>query len=116
MLFLKRLIARWAVEGHASHENYEDSDRKYPSPVVTGSARGIARKKNVGTFYGDEGTGETFKNPMNITLYNAVGGRIIKFSRWDRDADTTLETTYVINNDENFFPNYISEITSYLNN
>jgi len=68
MLFLKRLIARWAVEGHASHENYEDSDRKYPSPVVTGSARGIARKKNVGTFYGDEGTGETFKNPMNITL------------------------------------------------
>jgi len=98
MKFLKRIVARWAREGREADENYED--RKYPE-VGRGSARGLT-KKNVSSYYGDQGEGAEFKNPMNITLYNAVGGRIVRFSRWDRANDTTQETTYVVDSSEDF--------------
>lgn len=96
MKFLKRIVARWAREGNEDAEAIENGNY-YPS-----SNSVMPRKKSIGHLTGDQGTGPEFKNPMNITLYNAVGGRIVKFSRWDRTNDTTLETTYVVNNDDDF--------------
>jgi len=62
MKFLKRIVARWAREGREADENYED--RKYPE-VGRGSARGLT-KKNVSSYYGDQGEGAEFKNPMRV--------------------------------------------------
>ncbi len=45
---------------------------------------------------------DEFPNPLNITIYNAVGGRIVKFWTYDRQTDENSETVYIINNDENF--------------
>ena len=97
MKFLKRIIARWAREGREDEECYEES--KYPA-VGRGYSKG--RGSSVSSLSGDHGEGSEFKNPMNITLYNAVGGRIVRFTRWDRVNDTTQETTYVVDSTEDF--------------
>lgn len=86
MMWFKRKVAKWVRDA-----NYNDP--KVPAPhqgAALGSARKIAN--------GDS----EFKNPMNITLYNAVGGRIIKFHRYDRKIDETYETLYLIKSDEDF--------------
>ena len=95
MKFLKRIIARWALEGHESEEYYEE-DAKVAYP------RRVGRGSSVKSLPGAQGEGTEFKNPMNITLYNAVGGRIVRFTRWDSVKDSTQETTYVVNSDEDF--------------
>lgn len=98
MMFLKRILARWVNEGAEDH-------CKYPGPPTAvrtgrGNVRSSGRKTN--PFEDEWGGTDEFKNPMNITLYNANGGRIIKFSRWDQHADETVETTYIVSSDENF--------------
>jgi hypothetical protein len=42
-----------------------------------------------------------FKNPMHITLYNAIGGHIVKFTYYDDTKDRNKETTYIVGADEN---------------
>jgi len=97
MLFLKRALARWVSEGYKSAESQGDTDRKYPSPVGVSS---MTRKS--AHAHGEEGMSGEFKNPMNITLYNATGGRIIKFHSYNRQTDRSTETTYIVSSDEDF--------------
>ena len=96
MLFLKKILARWIDDGREAYkEAYADPDRVYPAPMNRrqGSAKSLS---------GGEGIGDDFKDPMNITLYNAVGGRIVKFQHYDRAAGHTNETTYIISSEEDF--------------
>jgi len=87
MFWIKRLVSRWADEG-----------REYARAVP--EYRNGAMKNRISS--DRDSDVESFKNPMHITLYNAVGGRIVKFSRWDRNTETNHETTYIVGNEVNF--------------
>jgi hypothetical protein len=41
-----------------------------------------------------------FRNPMNVTLYNATGGRIVKFTRTSNLAEQV--TVYIVPDGEDF--------------
>ena len=43
-----------------------------------------------------------FKSPMHITIYNANGGRIVKFHYYNEHDDRRYENTYIVTVDENF--------------
>jgi len=91
MIFFKKLLARWAAEGTQAYE--------YNGEPLYTSATSAANAKRP---YNGESRGEEFKNPMNITLYNAMGGRIIKFHSYNRKLEQSQETTYIVPSDEDF--------------
>lgn len=39
---------------------------------------------------------------MRFKIFNARGGKIVEFSRYDRQKDRSLHDLYIIRNDENF--------------
>jgi hypothetical protein len=39
---------------------------------------------------------------MRFKIYNARGGKIVEFSRYDRQKDRSLHDMYIIRNDEDF--------------
>ena len=39
---------------------------------------------------------------MRFKIYNARGGKIVEFSRYDRQKDRNLHDMYIIRNDEDF--------------
>ena len=39
---------------------------------------------------------------LNFRIYNAVGGKVVEFSRYDRRSDRRNSTTYIITNDQDF--------------
>lgn len=88
MFFLKRMVASWVDEVR------NERSMRVQQPAHTQGQ--LSNRKNPNE------EDDTFKNPLNITLYNAVGGRIIKFTHWDRDHGKAHETTYVIDADQNF--------------
>jgi hypothetical protein len=98
MLLLKRLLARWVHEGQINYDEDGYNESKYPTPQTPPRLRGRGSGKSGNNI----GSSEDFKNPLNITLYNAVGGRIIKFHSYDYDTDKSYETTYVVDSQENF--------------
>jgi hypothetical protein len=89
MLFLKKILARWvsdAYEADLRQDQYAN-EKMYKIP-------------NEGT--GIRGVGADFKNPLNITLYNALGGRIIKFHSYSNTNDARNETTYIVPDKDDF--------------
>ena len=39
---------------------------------------------------------------LNFTVYNAIGGKVIEFRRYDRQSDRSCNTMYVVGKDEDF--------------
>lgn len=39
---------------------------------------------------------------MSFTVYNAIGGKVVEFRRYDRQRDRSENTMYVIGSDEDF--------------
>jgi hypothetical protein len=39
---------------------------------------------------------------MSFTIYNAIGGKVVEFRRYDRQRDRSEHTMYVVGNDEDF--------------
>lgn len=39
---------------------------------------------------------------MTFTVYNAIGGKVVEFRRYDRQRDRSEHTMYVIGSDEDF--------------
>ena len=48
-----------------------------------------------------EGNGD-FGRPLNISVYNAHGGKIVTFRSYNRQQDRSDEATYIIHPDEKF--------------
>ena len=48
-----------------------------------------------------EGHGD-FGRPLNISVYNAHGGKIVTFRSYNRQQDRSDEATYIIHPDEEF--------------
>lgn len=81
MNWLKRKIAKWINDGDLLNRYGTVHEEKATNAVVGSSAH--------------------FKNPLNITLYNAIGGRIVKFHHYNETTDRSEETVYLIGLDEN---------------
>lgn len=39
---------------------------------------------------------------LNFKVFNAVGGKVVEFRRYDRRTDRNDSTTYIITNDQDF--------------
>ena len=83
MRWLKRKLAKWVNDA-----NCEVDEVCCESPKV--SAQGVG------------GNGSNFRDPMNITIYNATGGKIIKFMHYNHKTHDERETIYLVHTEENF--------------
>jgi hypothetical protein len=96
MSFLNRLAARFVKRGIAELEVNERSYAgAYPSDA-----------KSSGSSEGDFGDG------LNVKLYNAVGGKIVRFSTYNRVKGQDSSTTYLIGSDENFAESFTKLMTA----
>lgn len=50
----------------------------------------------------EAGVGDVFNNPVRIEIVTATGGKIIRFSKYDRHHDRNNEATYVIPQEDDF--------------
>lgn len=79
MKWFKEKIAKWVEEGNSTRYDQE--------------------KCEVATVMADN---MHFKDPLNITIFNATGGKIVKFSTYNERNGESNETTYLVHADENF--------------
>jgi hypothetical protein len=88
MNFIKRMIVKWVREDW-DKASQEQADC-YSSPKMS---RGL---NAVGTR--DVGSDPT----LQFKIYNAVGGKVVEFSRYDRKSDRHDHDIYIIGKNEDF--------------
>jgi len=79
MGWIKRKLIAWAEEDDCYN------NIRCPEPLKTGFANSLQ-----------------FKNPMNITIYSVIGGKIVKFTSYSISSDEPYENTYLIPADDDF--------------
>ncbi len=94
-MWFKRMVAGWVADAVEDEEQSEDP--RVPMSRLVGTG-GTSKK----AYSDNQCEGDSFKNPLNITLYNATGGRIVKFHSYDRQAGRSSETTYIIPSEDDF--------------
>jgi len=82
MNWFKRMIGRWAYE-------YHTPDDCSPSSKLS-RANSISGR--------DVGSDPT----LQFKVYNAIGGKVVEFSRYDRKSDRHHHDIYIIGRDEDF--------------
>ena len=82
MKWFKRIIGRWAYEYRDTPEEAQVSTGYRNKPV------------SVSDVESDEG--------LNITVRQAIGGRVVTFRHYDRKTDRTNNRIYVIPDDLDF--------------
>jgi hypothetical protein len=86
MNFIKRMIVKWVREDWDKASREQDC---YPSPKLMGSNTVSTRDVN--------------SDPtLQFKIYNAVGGKVVEFSRYDRKQDRHHHDIYIIPKDEDF--------------
>jgi len=88
MNWFKRMVVKWVRE---DWENARESTQQdcYPTPKLS---RGNSISSN------DINTDPT----LHFKIFDAVGGRIVEFSRYDRRNDNHQHQIYIIGKDEDF--------------
>jgi hypothetical protein len=92
MNWFKRMVIRWVREDweQASVDHNED-DYNISRPITL--RRG--RTDSCSNTLDSEAT-------LTFTVYNAIGGKVVEFRRYDRKNDRSDHTVYVIGKDEDF--------------
>ena len=84
MNWFKRMIGRWAYE-------YRDTpDDCSPTSTKLSRANSISGR--------DVGSDPT----LQFKVYNAIGGKVVEFTRYDRQKDRAFHDIYIIGRDEDF--------------
>ena len=83
MSWLKEKIRSWLTDTNES---------KFGGAMLGKSANSIASCDN--SFNSNAN--------LNFTVYNAIGGKVIEFRRYNRTTDRTESSMYVITNEDNF--------------
>jgi hypothetical protein len=88
MNFFKRMIINWVREDweHARQEQSADVHYNTISKASTLSTR----------------SGIDSEPTLHFKVYNAVGGKIVEFNRYDRKSDRHDYQVYIIGKDEDF--------------
>jgi hypothetical protein len=88
MNFIKRMIVKWVREDW-NKASQEQADC-YPSPKMSRGLNTVATR--------DVGSDPT----LQFKIYNAVGGKVVEFSRYDRKSDRHDHDIYIIGKNEDF--------------
>jgi hypothetical protein len=88
MNFFKRMIVKWVREDW-EHAGRVPQDDCYPSTK-------LSRAKSI------NGSDVNSDPTLQFKVYNAVGGKVVEFTRYDRQKDRADHQIYVIGKDEDF--------------
>lgn len=88
MNWFKRKLAQWVND--ANEITIDESDRFAP------------RIRKSATLGGITGTTLDSDAQLTFTVYNAIGGKVVEFRRYDRRTDRSDHSVYVIGKDEDF--------------
>jgi len=86
MNWFKRMVVKWVRD---DWENARQEQDCYPSPK-------IASMNSVSTR--DVNSDPT----LQFKVYNAIGGKVVEFSRYDRKSDRAFHDIYIIGKNEDF--------------
>jgi hypothetical protein len=87
MNFIKRMIVKWVREDWDKVSREQDC---YESPKMSRGLNTVTTR--------DVGSDPT----LQFKIYNAVGGKVVEFSRYDRKMDRHHHDIYIIPKDEDF--------------
>jgi hypothetical protein len=86
MNFIKRMIVKWVREDW-------DNARQEQDCYAT-----VSPKNAIGIGSRDVGSDPT----LQFKIYNAIGGKVVEFSRYDRKQDRHNHDIYIIGKNEDF--------------
>ena len=86
MNWFKRIIVKWVREDWNSARQEQDC---YPTPKLS-SMNAISTR--------DVNSDPT----IQFKIYNAIGGKVVEFSRYDRKSDRSSHDIYIIGKNEDF--------------
>jgi len=87
MNWLKRMVCKWVREDWDNAKQEQDC---YESPKLS---RGL----------NSTSTRDVNSDPtLQFKIYNAIGGKVVEFSRYDRQKDRHHHDIYIIGRDEDF--------------
>ena len=88
MNWFKRMVVKWVRE---DWDNARDQPADcYPSPK-------LSRGNSIST-----GRDVSSDPTLQFKVYNAIGGKVVEFSRYDRQKDRQFHDIYIIGKDEDF--------------
>ena len=86
MNFIKRMIVKWV------RADWEEAQRMHQNDMYgTGPKLAVASTRDVGS-----------DPTLQFKVYNAIGGKVVEFSRYDRKSDRHHHDIYIIGKEENF--------------
>lgn len=85
MSWFKRMVIKWVRDDWENARQVPDDC--FPSP-----------KNSIGISTRDIGSDVS----LQFKVYNAIGGKIVEFSRYDRKSDRAEHQIYIIGKDEDF--------------
>ena len=87
MNFIKRMVVKWVREDWDNARN--DQADCYPT---------VSPKNSIGINTRDVNSDPT----LQFKIYNAIGGKVVEFSRYDRQKDRHFHDIYIIGKEEDF--------------
>ena len=87
MNWFKRMVIKWVREDWDNARNTPQQDC-YPSTKLSGNSI--------------NGRDVSSDPTLQFKIYNAIGGKVVEFSRYDRKSDRTFHDIYIISKDEDF--------------
>jgi hypothetical protein len=86
MNFIKRMIVKWV------RADWEEAQRMHQNDMYgNGPKLAVASTRDVGS-----------DPTLQFKVYNAIGGKVVEFSRYDRKSDRHHHDIYIIGKEENF--------------
>jgi hypothetical protein len=86
MKWFKRMVVKWVRDDWESGSRQDDC---YPTPKLSSMNTISTRDVN--------------SDPtLQFKIYNAIGGKVVEFSRYDRKADRSFHDIYIIGKNEDF--------------
>ena len=87
MNWFKRMVIKWVREDWDNARNTPQQDCYTSSKLSSNSINGR-----------DVSSDPT----LQFKIYNAIGGKVVEFSRYDRKSDRAFHDIYIISKDEDF--------------
>ena len=87
MNFIKRMVVKWVRDDWDNARQEQDC---FPSPQLSRGMNTVSTR--------DVNSDPT----LQFKIYNAIGGKVVEFSRYDRQKDRSFHDIYIIGKDEDF--------------
>jgi hypothetical protein len=85
MNWFKRMVVRWVKEDWSAGSRQDDC---YPTSTLSSNTI--------------SGRGVNSDPTLQFKVYNAIGGKVVEFSRYDSKSDRSFHDIYIIGKNEDF--------------